>query len=167
VAASDASVRVVDEAIDALNVRLATLVDDRKAAQKADGNGAPSARTQQLQTQERDLVARLRRTENQRTNLELMTRAERAGLGLTIDRVYEQSSRRGGATVKSVGVTFLILIAIFLPLTALAVGSFDPRIRDEQDLAREGIPMLVELPRADRAHANRSPRAPVGGMPGP
>lgn len=164
VAASDASVRVIAAALDTLAARLATLAEERRASQRADAGGPASERTVRLQAQERAQMDRLRATEGQRTRLELMARAEGAGLGLTIDRVYEQSTKRGGASVASLGFLFVILMLMFLPLAALVVGTFDSRIRDEVDVARTGVPLLVQLPRPVPPGAKRSRRARVGGM---
>ncbi len=72
---------------------------------------------------------------------------DRAGLGMRFEIVEEhRTPEEPGARLYFRAIQAAILFFIFLPLVAIVVGTFDPRIHDREDVERVGLPVLGHLP---------------------
>lgn len=72
---------------------------------------------------------------------------DRAGLGMTFEIVEEnRSPDEVGVSLYIRAIQAAILFFAFLPVVAIVVGTFDPRIHDREDVERVGLPVLGHLP---------------------
>ncbi len=160
------------EAIDAATLTdQSQAVFDHAAAELADKEKAVATRTQEVLALARDPATeagQLALAQNQLQKLEAETQEARiqlglmadnrqrdtnqaaamaAGLGLQLEIVSERAPDAGdpGRNYR-IAVIGLLLFGMLLPIAAIAIAVFDPRIHDTEDVARLGFTTLGHVP---------------------
>jgi capsular polysaccharide biosynthesis protein len=145
-------------ALDAVNRRVAGLeaqsveISVELAAARDRGDRGTAAA---LQVELGELTARLHREHDavvsltQQANADQLAEAiDRAGLGLEF--VIADSTgvpvEEPGASLYFRVIVGVALFFVILPLVGLFVGAFDPRVHDEEDVERLGLPILGHVP---------------------
>lgn len=89
----------------------------------------------------------LSKTEGQRSSINFALAADAADLGLRFEIVDKRPPiPRDPVSPFALGMWGLAIFVIVLPLSAIAVGAFDSRLHEGEDIERLGLPLVGQVP---------------------
>jgi hypothetical protein len=146
VASADKTVSVVQREVDARQTRLAQLeqaLTTASAAQKT----LIGVEMNNLRAELPQALERLKTAENTRGDLQLSLLAEEQSLSVRFDKVDESiEAVVRDATPAGLALLGLLIFCLSLPIAVMAVGAFDRRVYDLDDVGRLGLIPVGHVP---------------------
>lgn len=175
--AAESAQLAVDRARAALQASQSTmseiLVELARAEAEEDAGRAAQLRYEMMQLFERIEADRdlLQRTESRAATLLLQRNVDGADIGLRFEVIDERPPPRRTRQWLDLAAVGVVCFIFLLPLCVIAVGAFDRRVRDRDDIERLGLAVVGHIPgfpgdrdgsmrsraRRDRARRNKKP----------
>jgi len=142
-----AAVRTQADELDALIVKRRVELAAAEDAGEAGKAAALRVGVEELRSKRRSADEKMLGLTSLASAEEQAAAIDRAGLGIKFELVEERRAPEDSGTRTYLRVLqAALLFGMLLPLTAIIIGTFDPRIHDREDVERIGLPVLGHVP---------------------